>query len=206
MSNIINKVKDAVHHGDKHSSHENRGTTGAGYGSNTTGTTGTGYGEDPRSSNHGPHSSNIGNKVDPRVDSDRDNRATGGYGSTTTGTGYGSGTTGTTGGGYGENLHSSNHGPHSSNIGNKADPRVDSDLDNRATGGYDSGTTGAGYGSGAGYGAGTTSGDRSYQAPGSGNTRDTAGPHNSNLLNKADPRVDSDLDGSNTYGGNATYQ
>jgi hypothetical protein len=33
---------------------------------------------------------------------------------------------------------------------------------------------------------------------GSGTT--TAGPHGSNLANKADPRVDSDLDGSRTVG------
>jgi hypothetical protein len=29
----------------------------------------------------------------------------------------------------------------------------------------------------------------------------TAGPHKSDLLNKLDPRVDSDLDGSKTIGG-----
>lgn len=34
----------------------------------------------------------------------------------------------------------------------------------------------------------------------------TAGPHKSDLLNKVDPRIDSDLDGSKTFGGNKTYQ
>jgi hypothetical protein len=38
-----------------------------------------------------------------------------------------------------------------------------------------------------------------YSAP------NTAGPHKSDLLNKLDPRVDSDLDGSKTYGGDKTH-
>ncbi|KAI9800261.1 MAG: hypothetical protein M1833_003375 [Piccolia ochrophora] len=73
----------------------------------------------------GPHSSSLGNKADPRVDSDRDGRGSGGYGSS----------------GYGNNTTS---GPHTSNAANKADPRVDSDRDgSRAggTGGY--GNTGS---------------------------------------------------------------
>lgn len=61
----------------------------------------------------GPHSSNLENKVDPRVDSDRDGSrnlgatSSGQYGSGSTGSGYGSGTagsgygSGTTGSGYG---------------------------------------------------------------------------------------------------------
>src|SRR4051794_38580693 len=55
------------------------------------------------STNYGSHNSNIGNKVDPRYDSDMDHRGT---------------ATGST-----------NHGPHSTNVGNKLDPRVDSDAD-----------------------------------------------------------------------------
>lgn len=61
----------------------------------------------------GPHSSNLENKLDPRVDSDRDGSrnlgatSSGQYGSGSTGSGYGSGTagsgygSGTTGSGYG---------------------------------------------------------------------------------------------------------
>ncbi|KAG9192717.1 hypothetical protein G6011_11451 [Alternaria panax] len=64
---------------------------------NTTGTT---------STNYGSHNSNIGNKLDPRYDSDMDHRGT---------------ATGST-----------NAGPHSTNVGNKLDPRVDSDVDHRA--------------------------------------------------------------------------
>jgi hypothetical protein len=243
-------------------------TTGAGYGS---GTTGTGYGPgntagphssnvanklDPRvdsdldgrgvghgSSNYGPHSSNIANKADPRVDSDLDGRGAG-YGSSNygphssniankadprvdsdldgRGAGHGSSNYGPHSSniankldprvdsdldGRGVGHGSSNYGPHSSNIANKADPRVDSDLDGRGTGhGHSTAATGThahnvtttgGYGS-SNYG--------SSQTPGSGDANKTAGPHNSNLLNKLDPRVDSDMDGSKTYGGNKTFQ
>ena len=45
----------------------------------------------------------------------------------------------------------------------------------------------------------------SYATPGSGTARNTAGPHDSDLANKLDPRVDSDLDGSTTIGGNRTH-
>jgi hypothetical protein len=41
--------------------------------------------------------------------------------------------------------------------------------------------------------------DGYYSAP------NTAGPHKSDLLNKLDPRVDSDLDGSKTIGGDKTF-
>ena len=58
------------------------------------------------STNYGPHDSNIGNKLDPRFDSDTDHRGT------------------ATG--------SANAGPHSTNVGNKLDPRFDSDQDHRA--------------------------------------------------------------------------
>ena len=54
------------------------GTTGSGYGSSGYGSTGT----------SGPHSSNLENKVDPRVDSDRDgsrNLGANQYGTSTTG-------------------------------------------------------------------------------------------------------------------------
>ncbi|KAJ5401266.1 uncharacterized protein N7487_007162 [Penicillium crustosum] len=149
--------------------------TGAGLGS-THGTTG--------STNVGPHSSNIANKADPRVDSDRDNRArheglTGaGLGSThgtthgtsgVTGTGAGLGSThGTTG--------STNVGPHSSNIANKADPRVDSDRDNRAR---HEGLTGAGLGSAHGTTHGTSG--LTGTGAGLGSTHDTTatGTHGS---------------------------
>lgn len=66
---------------------------------------------DPTSSNttSGPHSSNLANKADPRVDSDND-RSTGVGSSNITGT-----------------SSSTTSGPHSSDAANKVDPRVDSD-------------------------------------------------------------------------------
>ena len=88
------------------------------------------------STTSGPHHSNLENKMDPRVDSDRD----GSRGLPGSGTGYASGTTGS---GYGTG--STNAGPHSSNFENKMDPRVDSDRDGSR-----------GVGSGTGYGSGTT--------------------------------------------------
>ena len=121
-----------------------------------------------------------------------------------TGAGLGAGTAAAAGSGYGSGYGSSNTGPHDSNLANKADPRVDSDLDssrsNRQPG---SGLTGAGA-TGAGFGAAgsglssSTTGQHGY------GTSTTAGPHDSNLANKADPRVDSDLDGSRGFGSSTT--
>lgn len=64
----------------------------------------------------GPHSSNVANKLDPRVDSTTGAQH---YGQTGTTAGLNTGSTTTA-------------GPHNSNIANKLDPRVDSDMDNRA--------------------------------------------------------------------------
>ncbi|KAH8703066.1 hypothetical protein BGW36DRAFT_82343 [Talaromyces proteolyticus] len=133
---------------------------------------------DPRSTNAGPHGSTLGNVADPRVDSNR-----GQYGTTND---FASG-----GSDYKmNNTQSTNVGPHGSNIANKLDPRVDSDLDNRARH--------------QNLGSGLAPAGSSYTTPGSGNAQYTAGPHNSNLTNKLDPRVDSDLDNSRTVGRDAT--
>lgn len=156
---------------------------GSALGGSTSGITGS------HSTTSGPHSSNMMNKADPRVDSDRDGSRNMGA----TGTGYGSSTTGTGSGLTGS--HSTTSGPHSSNMMNKADPRVDSDRD----GSRNMGTSGTGYGSsttgtGSGYGSGTT---------GSGyGSSTTQGPHSSNMKNEIDPRVDSD--GSRGYGSGTT--
>jgi len=175
-------------------------TTGSGLTGNThtTGTT-TGTGVTGTSTNAGPHNSNLANKVDPRVDSDLDgSRNLGTRGTGTTGTGAYSGThagntagrhTGTTGG----ISNSTNAGPHDSNLANKMDPRVDSDLD----------STGNRHGANTHGGILGSSG--THATPGSGTAQNTAGPHNSDLANKLDPRVDADLDGSKTYGGNHTH-
>jgi hypothetical protein len=79
-----------------------------------------------------------------------------------------------------------------SNLANKADPRVDSDLDGR----------GNRHGAATG---GIMGASGSHATPGSGTAQNTAGPHNSDTLNKIDPRVDADRDGSYTIGGNKTF-
>jgi hypothetical protein len=254
MSSIVNKVKNALH-SDKHddTTHTSHSTT---TGTHTTGahTTGTGY-----STNDGPHSSNMANKADPRVDSDRDHSRNAGvnpHGTATTETYGHSGTThgGLTGstGASGMGTHSAvgntghtgtstlgshgtstNAGPHSSNLANKVDPRVDSDLDRSRNAGVNphgtSSTETYGH-SGATHGTGLTGSHGTHGTTGTGLTGshgthgttgthtgtglghtapgpapNTAGPHKSDALNKVDPRVDSDLDGSKTVGGNQTY-
>ncbi|KAJ5177327.1 uncharacterized protein N7500_000026 [Penicillium coprophilum] len=168
--------------------------------------------ESTESSNHGPHKSNLANKLDPRVDSDRDNRAAhtdatglGATHGTTHGTTPATGThSSALGSGTTHGTTSTNAGPHDSNIANKADPRVDSDRDNRAR---HEGLTGAGttHGTsgvtGTGAGLGSTHGTTGTHSStlGSGTTHGTtgstnAGPHDSNIANKLDPRVDSDRD------------
>jgi hypothetical protein len=137
------------------------------------------------SSTQGPHKSDMLNKLDPRVDSDNSKaydsnssrNTAGGIGSSNTTSGYGSSTT---------------SGPYDSNMANRADPRVDSD--NSRFGSSNVGSTGTSTGA---YGSTGASGyDNSSSNYGSSNT--TSGPHKSDLLNKADPRVDSD--NSKAYG------
>lgn len=195
MSGIIHKVKDALTGGDKHhddTTHSGHHTTG------TTGTTGTHH------TTAGPHSTDIANRADPRVDSDRDGRTglTGATGSGLTETGHHTTGTGLTGAGH----HT--HGPHSSDLANRADPRVDSDGDGRTgltgTGHHTTGTglTGSGL-TGSGHhttgtgltGSGLTGSGHHTTGTGlTGSGHHTYGPHSSDLANKADPRVDSDGD------------
>ncbi|KAL9120402.1 MAG: hypothetical protein Q9187_003045 [Circinaria calcarea] len=181
----------------------------------------------------GPHSSSVENKLDPRVDSDRDSSRglTGGSTGTHQGhhTGGTTGTSGMTGSGY----DSTTSGPHSSGLANKVDPRVDSDrgmciwhsegnladyyLDGRS--GLTGNTTGTGHqsstggltgthGSSTGGLTGNTTG-RDYGSSTTGvsgttGSSSTSGPHDSSLLNRADPRVDSDRDGSRGIGSGTT--
>lgn len=98
-----------------------------------------------------------------------------------------------TGAGLGGTLDNSAAGPHSSSLANRADPRVDSDLD---------GSRGLG-GSATGTGSGL-----SHEPTGAGlrgtPDKSAAGPHSSSLANRADPRVDSHLDGSKGLGKSTT--
>ncbi|KAF4940426.1 Collagen alpha-5(VI) chain [Colletotrichum fructicola] len=211
------------------------GTTGTHTGTHTgtsglTGTHNTTTGYDDPAGTHGPHSSRVGNQVDPRVDSDRDHRGAPGSGLTgthgTTGTHGPTGTSGLTGShntttGYDD--PAGTHGPHGSRVGNQVDPRVDSDRDHRGAPGSGltgthgtTGTTGT-HGSSGLTGTHNTHGTSTTHSAvghtgaavggvhGTGPAPNTAGPHKSDALNKADPRVDSDLDGSKTVGGNKTY-
>jgi len=173
---------------------------GNAYGS--AGTTGsTGFGSGPASNTAGPHNSDALNKLDPRIDSDRDGSKTVG-GNTNTNTGYG-----TSGSGFGTSTHSEGvHGQHNSRALNAADPRIDSDRDGSHTLG--SGNQNTAFGSSHDAGHHTTRGHVGAAfagTHGTGPAANTAGPHNSDALNKVDPRVDSDLDGSRTVGGNQTY-
>ncbi|KAL5406305.1 hypothetical protein PMIN06_000534 [Paraphaeosphaeria minitans] len=168
------------------------GTTGSGL-------TGTNYGSDPT----GPHDSKAANKLDPRVDS----TVPGSYGNSG----------GARQGAYG----SDPTGPHDSHLGNTADPRVDSST----TGGYGNTHSTGGYGAGSNTHSSGLTGSNTHSSglagsnssgltgtghgvgglsSGPGPAENTAGPHKSDMLNKADPRVDSDLDGSKTYMGNKT--
>ncbi|KAB5572594.1 hypothetical protein GE09DRAFT_677945 [Coniochaeta sp. 2T2.1] len=149
-----------------------------------------------------------------------------------TGTGHtGTGHTGTSGFTTGSNTgaREGEHGPHSSRAANALDPRVDSDRDGSRNAGaaYGSnqfGTTGHNTtSSGLGHTGGTQFGTTGHNTTssglghtggnqlgtghsGPGPAPNTAGPHQSDMVNKLDPRVDSDLDGSKTVGGNKTYQ
>ncbi|KAH6985911.1 hypothetical protein BKA56DRAFT_670136 [Ilyonectria sp. MPI-CAGE-AT-0026] len=131
--------------------------------------------------------------------------------------------------GYSSGLPEGSVGPHSSRVANAADPRVDSDMDNSRNMGAHSGAhtgthTGAHTGSGAfgsstathgtsthtgGLGSSTHAQDnlnKTSGAYGSGPAPNTVGPHKSDMMNKIDPRVDSNLDGSKTYGGDKTFE
>jgi hypothetical protein len=221
----------AGQYGSSTGTHTGSGLTG---GAPHTGShTGSHLGSDPT----GPHNTNLANRADPRVDSDRYGAAgntagaggygAGQYGSTgthtgsgltghnttgsgltghnTTGSGLtghnttGSGLTGhnTTGSGltgtHGSSGYSDPSGPHDSRLGNQADPRVDSDR-------Y--GGQGNTYGTTQGSGL---TGTNHPGHVGNDKANKTAGPHGSDLLNKLDPRVDSNLDGSKTTGGDRTY-
>jgi len=177
-------------------------THSATHGGGMTGSHGT-HGSDPR----GPHDSHLANVADPRVDSDRiggdrTGHSAGGYGNTHSSGLTGSHNTHSTGTGLG-----GSHGApvHDSAMANKMDPRVDSDR----TGGYgnthSSGLTGGTHNTG--YGAtgthGTGAHGTGHHLPGPADN--TAGPHSSNMANKLDPRVDSDLDGSKKVGGDRTF-
>jgi hypothetical protein len=210
MSGIVNKVKDALHgdHGDAHK-HKNNNNVPEG--------------------TYGPHSSRVGNTVDPRVDSDLDNTgrtgrvaghgeygsgsnynsnlgsgvpSSGTMGSGPMGTGHGA--TGTTGlAGANNAYESSSHAPaHHHQAGTGVTGVT-------GTHGAPAGTHGPHSSRVANVADPRVDSDRDGRAAlgtGPGPAPNTAGPHNNDMMNKVDPRVDSDLDGSRTVGGNKTFQ
>lgn len=186
--------------------HDSTTTSGAGYGSSTTST--------------GPHNSSMMNKMDPRVDSDRDNRGNptsrvGGYGDQDTkfGEHQPGGVAHHANSPYGNDATMSRQQHHTGAAPNYGQgDGVPGGLQGQNVGEYGSGMHGTGHqqggdyssGTGAGYGQ-QGSGRDEYSSAGTGKSTN-AGPHNSNLMNKLDPRVDSDQSGGKTYGGNATHQ
>ncbi|KIV79768.1 hypothetical protein PV11_07312 [Exophiala sideris] len=91
-----------------------------------------------------------------------------------------------------EAINQGSHGPNRS--GSQFSDSRESNLSDRHTAGA--------HDEGAGHGkANTLEADSPANM---GPARNTAGPHRSNVANKLDPRVDSDLDGSRTIGQNAT--
>ncbi|KAJ5832932.1 hypothetical protein N7474_001243 [Penicillium riverlandense] len=198
MSGIVHKVKDAVtHHGSSTQEHHHTGTGSANAYDST------------KSSNHGPHDNNITNAADPRIDSDHSHMT----GTNNTVSGAPHPTTQSTATGP---TSSTTTGPHTSNMANKADPHVDSDRSKESSNAVGSGRFdqdvhkdsigGAGVIQGMGGSGGETTTKTFEQAQhdnvagSSYNSKKTAGPHQSDLGNKVDPRVDSDLDGSKTIG------
>lgn len=149
---------------------------------NVPGTTSTHSGT--REGTYGTHNSRTANAADPRIDSDLDGSRnagaarTGGLGSSTTGTTGHHNTTGTTG----HHNTTGTTGHHTS-----------------GTTGHN--TTGAHHTSGLGSGIGSIDPASKSTGP----APNTAGPHKSDMLNKIDPRVDSNLDGSKTVGGDKTH-
>jgi len=190
MSNIINKVKDALH--KDHSSDPTHTThTGAH-------TTQSGTAEGVA----GPHNSRVANAADPRINSDLDGSRNAGAATGTSGyTGAHTGAHTGTGTGYtGSSTTGSTVPPHDSALLNKLDPRVDTNTatSTHTTGAHhNTGTTGGltGTHQTTGTTGGLTGTHHNTGTTGGLSTSTNAGPHDSNLANKLDPRVDSDLDG-----------
>lgn len=166
-----------------------------------------------------------------RVDSDADgsHRATGG-GAFTSG---GLSSCPTTGAQDTTGLDSAHHDPTTTRSGltgigthgthtRTADPRVDADRDRTknmgdnvnyggTTSTHHTFTTSPGQNPTSTTGTHHNTGATGLHHPGGTNTTapgpapHTAGPHKSDWMNKLDPRVDSDLDGSKTVGGNKTF-
>ncbi|PHH64137.1 hypothetical protein CDD81_5012 [Ophiocordyceps australis] len=220
-SNVANKMDPRVDSDRDHSKNMGanpRGTATTGTSDSTHGTgggafftggqTGTHGTEHTRThgapeGTYGPHESRAANAADPRVDSDRDgSRKVGGATGTHAGSHTGHhGTTGTHIPGTAAattGAHTGSTGTHTGHTGTHTGT-TGTHTGTTGTHAPHTGTTGShAAGTGAAAGLGGTHGHHTGPAP------NTAGPHKSDMLNKLDPRVDSDLDGSKTIGGNKT--
>ncbi|KAK0624915.1 hypothetical protein B0T17DRAFT_492221 [Bombardia bombarda] len=138
------------------------------------------FGESPVSgpapTTAGHHKHDVLNKLDPRVDSTKDQRPM-----------------------AAAEAPAGTYGPHKSRLANTLDPRVDSDGSS-ANRHHNTGAAATGYGAGA-----STMGGNHNQGMGMGNStmhgggnsgvpEGTYGPHSSRMANAMDPRVDSDMD------------
>lgn len=100
--------------------------------------------------------------------------------------------------GHNTSLPEGTVGSHNSRVANAADPRIDSDLDSSRQTGIGHSTHNQTSGLNSSVGAHSS---RQSHVPATGNhSQTTAGVHNSNILNKADPTIDSDLSGGNHLG------
>ncbi|KAK4039187.1 hypothetical protein C8A01DRAFT_36874 [Parachaetomium inaequale] len=174
----------------------------------------TGGGSSIPEGTYGPHTSKLANALDPRVDSDLDSARAGagmgpggGLGGTQAagvpgavpgagmGVGVGAGPgMGGTQRGYGGEAPEGTYGPHTSRMANALDPRVDSDRDRHVGPGatHAPGAVMGGHGAMGTTSTATAGGGGGVGGAGAGVAAPhTAGPHKSNLLNKLDPRVDS---------------
>ncbi|KAH6609649.1 hypothetical protein Trco_002995 [Trichoderma cornu-damae] len=165
----------------------------------------------PASKTAGMHKSNMMNKADPRVDSDLDGSRNMGLRSSgaTAGTGTGAGTGTTMGTGMGTDALSGggiagtagSTGNYSSSMDTTSGFSSGDRNFGQQTGTLGTETTSSAYGGDMGSVGGGFGSSRQATGPAS----HTAGPHKSDMMNKADPRVDSDLDNSKTFGGDRTF-
>ncbi|KAL8969852.1 MAG: hypothetical protein Q9183_001795 [Haloplaca sp. 2 TL-2023] len=195
-SNLANKADPRVDSAldGKRGTGSSTGTSGmtGGYGSSTS----TGSGNDSSGTAPGPHSSSMMNTLDPRVDTDRSRQlgtgSTSGIAATDSSRttepstdqhhhpsrdAFLAGAGGAAAGGAALHQGQKHHGQHAPTDGTSSTGYSNP---------YPPSSTGTDVGSGP-----TSSTTGNYGSP----TGTTAGPHSSNVANKADPRVDSDLDG-----------
>ncbi|KAF7560875.1 hypothetical protein G7046_g3258 [Stylonectria norvegica] len=196
-------TQDTQHIGTHQGTHQGTYSSTGNYDAdNTRGVGSTG----PATTTAGPHKSNVLNKADPRVDSDRDGSknlgsntqgtttGSGNYLSNTSGTGQQSGI----GGIGGQHSTSTGTGHHNTTAPGSGGAFFNGGDNNNTTrdatsGGY---TGGLGGNNNTSSHTGALGGNNNSGLP-----EGSTGPHNSRIANAADPRVDSDRDGSKNIGG-----